>query len=164
MSVNDVKWWWSVVLQPRPGLGLPYGFHDSFYSTMWGYQLHDRPVLDTLIQPSETTSSHYQRLSWWSRETRVRNGPWILPTSTYHARRVLLHAINLRHGTNGFTSPPKEGVLQILSPLKNPSSSAAFEPANLGSSGKHSNHYTTLHHWGRQDRTVSKSYLFTIPK
>jgi hypothetical protein len=21
------------------------------YSTMWGYQLHDRPVLDTLIQP-----------------------------------------------------------------------------------------------------------------
>jgi hypothetical protein len=22
--------------------------------------------------------------------------------------RVLLHAVNLRHGTNGFTSPPKE--------------------------------------------------------
>jgi hypothetical protein len=22
--------------------------------------------------------------------------------------RVLLHAINLRHGTDGFTSPPKE--------------------------------------------------------
>jgi hypothetical protein len=21
--------WWSVALQPRPGLGLPYGFHDS---------------------------------------------------------------------------------------------------------------------------------------
>jgi hypothetical protein len=52
-----------VALQPRPGLGLPYGFHDSFYSTMWGYQLHDLPVLDTLIQPSKTSSSHYQRLS-----------------------------------------------------------------------------------------------------
>ena len=30
----------------------------------------------------------------------------------------LLHAANLRHGTDGFTSPPKEGVLRIYSPLK----------------------------------------------
>jgi hypothetical protein len=28
----------------------------------------------------------------------------------------LLHAIKLRHGTDGFTSPPKEGVLKIFSP------------------------------------------------
>ena len=28
----------------------------------------------------------------------------------------LLHAANLRHGTDGFTSPPKEGVLRIFSP------------------------------------------------
>jgi len=27
--------------------------------------------------------------------------------------RDLLHAANLRHGTDGFTSPPKEGVLRI---------------------------------------------------
>ena len=32
--------------------------------------------------------------------------------------RYLLHAANLRHGTDGFTSPPKEGVLRIFSPLK----------------------------------------------
>jgi hypothetical protein len=32
--------------------------------------------------------------------------------------RDLLHAANLRHGTDGFTSPPKEGVLLIFSPLK----------------------------------------------
>jgi len=32
--------------------------------------------------------------------------------------RDLLHAANLRHGTHGFTSPPKEGVLRILSALK----------------------------------------------
>jgi hypothetical protein len=32
--------------------------------------------------------------------------------------RVLLHAENLRHGTEGFTSPPKEGVLRIFSPEK----------------------------------------------
>ena len=30
--------------------------------------------------------------------------------------RVLLRAANIRHGTNGFTSLPKEGVLRIFSP------------------------------------------------
>jgi hypothetical protein len=32
--------------------------------------------------------------------------------------RDLVHAANLRHGTDGFTSPPKEGVLRIFSSLK----------------------------------------------
>ena len=32
--------------------------------------------------------------------------------------RDLLHAVNLRHVTNGFTSLPKEGVLRIFSPRK----------------------------------------------
>jgi hypothetical protein len=36
--------------------------------------------------------------------------------ASFHACRVLLHAVNLRHGTDGFTSPPKEVVLRILSP------------------------------------------------
>ena len=31
-----------------------------------------------------------------------------------YAPRVLLHAANLRHGTNNFTSLPKEGVLRIF--------------------------------------------------
>jgi len=34
--------------------------------------------------------------------------------------RDLLHAANLQHGTNSFTSPPKEGVLRIFFALKNP--------------------------------------------
>jgi hypothetical protein len=34
--------------------------------------------------------------------------------------RDLLHAANQRHGTDGFTSPPKEGVLSIFFTLKNP--------------------------------------------
>jgi hypothetical protein len=54
-----------------------------------------------------------------------------------HARKVLLHAVNLRHGTDGFTSLPKDVVLRIF---KNPSTSAGIEPANLGSSGEHANH------------------------
>jgi hypothetical protein len=36
--------------------------------------------------------------------------------SDFHVNhRVLLHAANLRHGTDGFTSLPKEGMLWILS-------------------------------------------------
>ena len=51
--------------------------------------------------------------------------------------RDLLHAANLWHGTDGFTSPPKEGVLRIFSALKNPTASAGFEPANLGTKSQH---------------------------
>ena len=51
--------------------------------------------------------------------------------------RDLLHATNLRHETDGFTSPPKEGVLRIFFALKNPTASAGFEPANLGTKGQH---------------------------
>jgi hypothetical protein len=51
--------------------------------------------------------------------------------------RDLLHAANLRHGTDGFTSPPKEGVLRTFFALKNPTASVGFEPANLGTRGQH---------------------------
>ena len=51
--------------------------------------------------------------------------------------RDRLHAVNLQHGTDGFTSPPKEGVLRIFFDLKNPTASVWFEPANLGTKGQH---------------------------
>jgi len=40
----------------------------------------------------------------------------ILPTACdFHGKcRDLLHAANLRHGTDDFTSPPKEGMLRIF--------------------------------------------------
>jgi hypothetical protein len=34
--------------------------------------------------------------------------------------RDLVRAVKLRHGADGFTSPPKEGALGILFSLKNP--------------------------------------------
>ena len=54
----------------------------------------------------------------------ARNGRQILAeNSGLHASfRDLLHAANLRHGTDGFTSLPKEGVLRIFSPWKSPAS------------------------------------------
>ena len=47
----------------------------------------------------------------------TRNGRLILPEMPeFHvAFKELLHAVNLRHGTDGFTSAPKEGVLRIFS-------------------------------------------------
>ena len=51
--------------------------------------------------------------------------------------RDLLHALILRHGTNGFTSLPKEGMLRIFFALKNPTASEGFEPVNLGTKGQH---------------------------
>jgi hypothetical protein len=63
-----------------------------------------------------------------SQETWVRNGRWILLasiTSSIHARKVLL---NLRQGTDGFTSPPKEVVLRIFITLKNQSNPRTLGP------------------------------------
>ena len=47
--------------------------------------------------------------------------------------RVLLHAANMRHGTDDFNSLPQEGVLRNFFALKNPT----FEPAKLGTKGLH---------------------------
>jgi hypothetical protein len=58
----------------------------------------------------------------------------------YIKGRVLLHAAKLRHGTDGFTSPPKEGMVRIFFVLKIPTASAGFELANLGTRGQHDNH------------------------
>jgi hypothetical protein len=49
----------------------------------------------------------------------------------------------LQRGADGFTSPPKEGALLVFIAFKNPLASAGFEPANVGSTGKHVNDYTT---------------------
>ena len=64
--------------------------------------------------------------------------PVILPKFRLPRKfRDLLHAVNLRHRTDGFISPPKEGVLKIFFRAKNPTASAGFEPANLGTKGQH---------------------------
>ena len=70
-------------------------------------------------------------------ELWARKCPVILSKSRLpHKFRDLVHAANLRHGTDDFTSPPKEGVLRIFRP-NNPTASAGFKPANLGTKGQH---------------------------
>jgi len=51
----------------------------------------------------------------------------------YTPFRDLLHAVKLRHGTDGFTSRPKEAVLRIFFDLK----IRRVEPANLSTKGQH---------------------------
>jgi hypothetical protein len=81
-------------------------------------------VLSILMCPPEPPG----RQSTW-----VRNGGF-----EFSLRNKV--AVNLRHGTDGFTSPPKEVVLLIFITLKNPSASVGIEPTNLGPSGEHANH------------------------
>ena len=55
-----------------------------------------------------------ERWKYWHRNCREFCRKWRLPRHFW----VLLHAANLRHGTEGFTSPPKKGALRIFSPEK----------------------------------------------
>jgi hypothetical protein len=58
-------------------------------------------------------------------------------------REVLLHAVKIYDmEPSRFTSHQKEGVLRIFIAIKT-ITSAGFQPSTLGSSGQHTNHYTT---------------------
>jgi hypothetical protein len=68
------------------------------------------------------------------------SGEFSLKMLDFHVTfRDLLHAVNLRHGTDGFTSPPKGRSAEDFFALKNPMTSAGFEPANLGTKSQHAN-------------------------
>jgi hypothetical protein len=57
---------------------------------------------------------------------------YLVYTSPWDFRRSLRCRKILRHGTSGFTSHPKEGVLRIFIALKNPSPSPGSNPRPLG--------------------------------
>jgi hypothetical protein len=78
-------------------------------------------------------------------ENSVYPSPWDF-------KRSLTFRKMLRHGTSGFTSHPKEGVLRIFIALKKSIALAGFESATFVSSGKHTNHYTT----------EATSYIYTM--
>jgi hypothetical protein len=64
------------------------------------------------VSPCEGTQR--QKVELWARNVRK----FCLNFDFHVTFRDLLHAIKLRHGTNGFTSPLKEGVLRIFLPQK----------------------------------------------
>jgi hypothetical protein len=111
---------------PRPPLARLLGL-----AHLWKFG--DQPTgCAVQLNPDVTARAIWQavrRLGW-------EMAALILLTSTtgsIHACKVLLHAVNLRHGTDGFTSPLKEVVLQIfLSPLKIHRPRSRSNPQTLG--------------------------------
>jgi hypothetical protein len=63
-------------------------------------------------RPPRRERSQRRKVELWA---RMFSGNFAEMT-TFTPFRDLLHAANLRHGTDGFTSPPKEGVLRIFRP------------------------------------------------
>jgi hypothetical protein len=62
-------------------------------------------------------------------------------TCDFHGKCTdVLHAAKLRHGTDGFTYPSEGRHTEDFFRPKNPTASAGFEPANLGTRGQHANH------------------------
>ena len=98
------------------------------------------PVIRTFQLPppgvphvwNDASEPQQRKVELWARMGREFCRKWRLPRHFW----VLLHAINLRHGTDSFTSPPKEGALRIFSPEKS-DGFGRFEPANLGTKGQH---------------------------
>jgi hypothetical protein len=73
--------------------------------------------------------------------TGERNNKFCLTKYLFHTSKGSLSCRKIvQHGADGFTSPPKEGVLRIFIALKRPSTLKGFEPTNLGSNSKHVNH------------------------
>ena len=77
----------------------------------------DVPTFHHQVPPRPPRRERSLRRKWelWA---RMLSGNFFAEMTTSTPFRDLLHAANLRHGTDGFTSPPKEGVLRIFSPLK----------------------------------------------
>jgi hypothetical protein len=90
-----------------------------------------------LIRPQSYQHSHLvAKPDEWAKRARI----W--PCEVFF-QVIFTFSKILRRGASGFTSLPKEGVVRIFIALKNPSPLPRMGPANLGSNGKHTNHYTT---------------------
>jgi hypothetical protein len=76
------------------------------------------------------------RTSETSVNFKVTTRRYIPEDSKLHTQRLLTFHKILRHGADGITSHPKEGVLRFIA-------LGRFEHAKLGSNGKHANHYAT---------------------
>ena len=66
------------------------------------------------LHASPRESTQWRKVELWARNVRE----FCLNADFHVTFRDLLHAVKLRHGTDGFTSPPNEGVLRIFFGLK----------------------------------------------
>ena len=82
------------------------------YCAIWVRRSNFRHQASPRMSPSESTQR--RKVELWARNVRE----FYLNADLHLTFWDLLHAVKLRHGTDGFTSPPKEGVLRNFSPLK----------------------------------------------
>jgi hypothetical protein len=75
-----------------------------------------------------------------SENTRCQNSRQDQHNHFHTSKGYLTRYKFLYHGADGFTSPPKEGVLRIFVAVKNQLPSDGFEPVNIGPHVKHANH------------------------
>ena len=131
------------VLQPYWLIVLPLDVPDLTASLLlWGPSVQRWRCVWTFLfsnVPTFATSRLQEILAAKSGTACARNGRWILRENARLPRNIQgsFTCVNVRHGTDGFTSLPKEGVLRIFFALKNPTASVGFEPANLCTKGQH---------------------------
>jgi hypothetical protein len=114
------------------------------WAMVWWYELRQTPNSSTraIWQPPVLSGDPVSRdISGVSRRMGEGNENLVYPTPWDFKISVTCHKI-LRHGTSGFTSHPKEGVLRIFIALKI-HRLGRIRLMTFGSSGKHTNHYTT---------------------
>jgi len=63
---------------------------------------------------NDASEPQHRKVELWATNCREFCRKWRLPRHFW----VLLHSVNLRHGTDGCNSPPRERVLRIFSPEK----------------------------------------------
>jgi hypothetical protein len=82
------------------------------YCAIWVRRSNFRHQASLRVSPREST--HRRKVELWAKNVRK----FCLNADLYVTFRDPLHSVKLRHGTDGFTSPPKEVVLRIFSPQK----------------------------------------------
>ena len=82
------------------------------YCAIWVRRSNFRHKASPRVSPCESTQR--RKVELWARIVRE----FCLNVDFHVTFRDLLHAVKLRHGTDGFTSPPKEGVLRSFFALK----------------------------------------------
>ena len=80
------------------------------YNVIWIRRSNFRHQASPRVSPRESTQR--RKVELWARNVRE----FCLNADFHVTFRDPLHAVKLRHGTDGFTSPPKGGVLRIFSP------------------------------------------------
>jgi len=78
------------------------------YCATWVRRSNFRHQASPRMSPRESTQR--RKVELWARNVREV----CLNADFYVTFRNLLHAVKLRHGTDGFTSPPKKGVMRIF--------------------------------------------------